>query len=197
MFFVLIPAYGVKVLGLKAEETSFYLVAPLAVGIVAGAGVVSQLSRKYTRQKTVNVGILLASGGFLLLSLSQRIPIDKVKSVTEHFNGFQHYLPHEINKFLGIDVLLFVMVFMFIIGIANAFVVIVNNTYLQNNAEQNMIGRVYGVLQTISVIVAAIPVLTIGFLADHFGVAPMVALVGIIILMAHIVIRLKYKKPIF
>ena len=197
MFLVLLPGYGVEVLSLKAEKTSLYLVTPLAIGIVTGAALINKFVKRFSRDKIINIGMILASIGLILLSLTRRIPINQIKSVTSKFEIIQEYLPSQVNRFLGVDILLFAMIFMFIIGFANSFIEIINNTNLQDHTERHMRGRVYGVLQTFIILFAAFPVLITGFVADNIGITPMIAISGIFLFSFHVVIRLKYKKPIW
>lgn len=197
MFLVLLPGYGVEVLGLQAEKTSLYLITPLAIGIITGAITINKFTGKYSRDKLVNIGIMLAGMGLLFLSLTKRVPINGIKQYTGKLTPIQTYLPELVNKVLGVDILLFAIIFMFIIGFANSFISIVNNTNLQEKTQKGMRGRIYGVLQTFVIAFASIPVLLTGYLSDNIGITTMIAITGMFLILLHVIIRLKFKKPIF
>ena len=181
----LLPGYAVEVLGLKVEQTSLYLVAPVAVGMVIGSIYLNRFGKKLNRDKIVNIGFI---GGFISLAMLSVI----------HRVGFEMFsrniqisknLPFAYNTFLGVDLLFFSILFMGCAGLFNAFIIIVNNTRLQSKTEEKMRGRIYGVLQTGVTIAAFLPILLAGHLADVFGINKIIFAIALLMLMAYAVVK--------
>lgn len=205
VFFTILPGYAVNILGIKAEDTSFYLIAPLALGMIIGAVLINYLKKHMKLEKITTLGILLSSITLALVALNRRIPFKIIREMTtdklnietsQEIHNVVNHLPDKVNRIFGIDVLFFAIAFMIILGISNAFIVIVNNTALQANTQKNMRGRVYGVLQTIVTAVAAIPVVLSGYLADKYGVGKVLIGISLFIILFHVLIRVRSSKSI-
>jgi len=196
MFVSLLPGYAVTVLGLKVHDSGLYLIGPSILGMIVAAATLSLLkSSNKIENKIINIGAIFAAISIFAMALTQRIPIERVKQVTGQMNGFQAYLPNEINKFLGVDLIMFAVIFMFLVGFSNSLVVIVNSTKLQRETDEKLRGRVFGVLQTIVTVTAFLPVVLTGYLADTLGVNKVLFIVAIFILLVHLSI-LKIRSKI-
>ena len=69
----------------------------------------------------------------------------------------------------------------FLIGLFNAFVDVPSNTTLQEESDDNIRGRVYGLLTAFGGAAAILPVSILGVFADLIGVKETIMIVGIII----------------
>ena len=191
-FLTLIPGYAVEVLGLKVEDTSLYLIAPAAFGMLLGGLYLNIFGRKINRRKLIDIGAKGAFLSFALLALLQRVPFSSLSNQLE----FSDTISNAYNRFLGVDLLIFGVFFMILAGISNAFIIIVNNTRLQMRTNSDLRGRVYGVLQTIVTVSAFVPVIMAGRLADVIGINLVIFAVAVLILSIHLVIRYKYSRSL-
>ena len=80
----------------------------------------------------------------------------------------------------------------FLIGLFNSFVDVPSNTTLQEESDDNVRGRVYGLLTAFGGAAAILPVSVIGILSDAIGIKETIILVGIIIV-SYGVLRLRKK----
>ncbi len=206
VFFTLVPGYGANILGIAPEDTSFYLIAPLAVGMILGAITINYLKKRMSLEKITSTGIFLSAILLFILAINRRIPFAKIREATTdkidptmaiEFHNAVNHLPDKVNKIFGLDVLLFSMILMVLLGLANSFVVIVNNTRLQADTKEEMRGRVYGVLQTIVTAIAAVPVVLSGYFADRYGIGKVLIAIAAFVIIFHLFIRVRNKKSIF
>jgi MFS family permease len=106
-------------------------------------------------------------------------------------NVFHRYSRHKsatLGLFLGATALIAMpyakesAVFIaFLLGFANACMFVPSQVLIQEHTTDNERGKVYGALNTVASLVALVPVLAVGPLADTFGVGSVLAAVGIII----------------
>jgi len=169
----LIPGFAVEVIGVDAEKSSFFLIPPIAIGLFFGSAFLSEFKNRINRKIAINVAIAFAFFGFFI---SSYIP------------GLELYFP-EINKYA------IVILSMFFIGIANAFVFVLSNTTLQENVPESLLGRVYGLLQTVVTVGGVLPVLFGGVIADIIGVHYVFMILSFFVLLLHLSVTfILYKK---
>jgi len=96
----------------------------------------------------------------------------------ESVNNLNSFLPHVIN----INVLHVIVVMAFIIGFGIALVFIPSNSTIQLETNEEMRGRMYGLLSSLVGAVSFLPVILAGGLADLFGVGAVIVTVGILML---------------
>lgn len=164
----LAPGFADKVLAVDVEDSSFLLMGPAALGLVFGALFVSQFGKKWARGKIVNYGVFL--GGFSLLLLSS---INRLRGVNN---------PLVLLDYHFLDLLHLAMFLLFMAGVANAFIDITSNTALQEETNDDIRGRVYGVLTALIGGVSILPVVVAGILSDLFGVGKVIFVTALIIL---------------
>jgi len=167
MFVTLLPGYAVEILHLKVEDTSLYLIAPVAVGMAVGAIMLGSNGKGKNRRKIIAAGAYGAGIALFLLSF---------------------------DKWLFESLTALAVLFMFFAGLFNSFIVIINNTQLQRRTSEEYMGRIYGVQQVAVTMSAVLPVLLAGYFADIIGVNKVIFFVGVIIILSHLVIRYLYRN---
>lgn len=153
----LLPGYATTVLGIQSSDISLIILIPAALGVVLGAIILTRLGRKVKRQLFVNTGIIFS--GIILITLS--------------------YLSVLVSD-VSLRIVL-AMTNLFILGVVNAFIVVISNATLQGTNE-HIIGRAYGVVVAASAGFSLFPVVLTGGLADIFGVKIVLVFIGILML---------------
>ncbi|MFH1565856.1 MAG: MFS transporter [bacterium] len=184
MFVSLLPGFGFEVLGINTSDVSLVLMGPGVLGVGVGAFIVHRLAKKISVKTIINIGIIGVGIGFLLLSFIRRVPLQNIKYSLGFlkFVSLKRFLPHEFVKFLGVDIILFALILVFLIGIFSSFIFVASNVKLQKYCKDNMRGKMYGFLQTAVTAGALIPVLFGGFLADKVGVLKVIGFTGLFII---------------
>ncbi|KKR73483.1 MAG: major facilitator superfamily [Candidatus Levybacteria bacterium GW2011_GWC2_40_7] len=150
------PGFAEDILGIRVEEFPVLFIAPAVVGIGFAAFVLGNYFHKSSRKKMVRLGLFIM-GAILLIS------------------------PYA-SSYRGYNLLHIMAIMSFIMGIAFALIFIPSNTVLQEESTDEMRGKVYGFLNTLVGGVSIIPVLAVVSIADAFGVAKVLSVMGIIIL---------------
>lgn len=153
------PGYARSVLGIEVADTSLFMLAPAALGMIAGALYLSRFGHNYSRRWLVIAGVFLA--GVELVGLGA-------------VRGFDDILPF-------INITYAAMVLLFLLGSANAMIDVPANTAIQIHTPENLRGRVYGILGTMINGAAFLPVLFAGIIADVFGVPVLIIVMGVLV----------------
>jgi MFS family permease len=152
------PGYARSVVGIAVTDTSLLLLGPAAAGMIAGAALLSRFGHRLTGVRSVIIGMFGAGVGIMLL-------------------GF-------INLFEPVaDPVILAATLLFLLGIANAMVIVPAQTAIQINTPEELRGRVFGVLGTLVNAASFLPVLFAGVIADTLGVASVVVLLGLVVLL--------------
>lgn len=147
----LAPGFADRILNIDIAQVSVLMLAPAAVGMILGVLWIGHFGRRFQGEKMIDIGILAV--GIFLLSIS----------------------------FLSRTHSLLILVFLlFGVGVANAFIDVPANTFLQINTDDKIRGRVYGVLSSSIAGVAFVPVVIAGGLADVFGVTRVLTVLSIL-----------------
>ena len=154
----LAPGFADKILNIDIAQISVFMLAPAAIGVIFGVLWIGHFGRRFQGEKMIDIGILAV--GIFLLSLSL---LSRTHS------------------------LLILILLLFGVGLANAFIDVPANTFLQINTSDKIRGRVYGVLSSLIAGVAFIPVVIAGGLADVFGVIRVIAVLSILFIIYGIV----------
>lgn len=177
----LVPEYAEENLKIAAEDTSFVLVLPLALGVLLGIFIVNRFLKNRLKRVCIRLGLLSAGLGFLGLSLA---PLSKKILSTAHlFNG-----PLYFESVLGISSL--AGFFSLLLGIATALTLIPALTFAQQNIPRNLRGRAFGIHATITAFLIIGLVIPLGGLAELIGVP---AILGTFALAAFAVLLGSYK----
>jgi MFS family permease len=150
------PGFASSVLQVEVVDVSLIVLAPAVVGVIAGTFVLPRLERRWSDRSLVTLGIV--SGGIFLSIL-----------------GLLR------AEFWNFDVTKVAIIALFFLGLSNAFVNVPATTTLHRYVPVDLRGRVYGIVNMLVSGVAFLPILLVGSLADIFGVASMLVLIGVLI----------------
>lgn len=180
---VLAPGFTDKILSIELTDASYLVMGPAAIGLVIGAFLVGAIGIRYLKGTIILIGIIAVSLTLLMLSF-----ISKASSPSI---GFFLYVFH--SKFIMTN-LVAAIVLLFLLGFFNSFISVPANTILQGDSENNMRGRVYGVLTSLTGGASMIPVVFSGVLADRVGVGRTLSILGFSVLAVGIYQYLKRRE---
>ncbi|MBU4017136.1 MFS transporter, partial [Patescibacteria group bacterium] len=166
------PGYASSVLGIPVVEFPMLFVAPAALGVIFGAGVLISFFHDRSRYALINTGVFLSGICMLLLPYGSRVAS----------KGFVQIINLYLPKFLEIDILHIVVVLAFILGLSNSLVFVPANTVLQEKTTDEFRGKVYGFLNTFIGILSLLPIIIVGSLADVIGVGAVITGIGVFLL---------------
>jgi MFS family permease len=148
----LAPGFADRILKIQLEDASYIIMGPAAIGMVVGCLLVGQFGRHQDKKKLITVGIIFA--GLTLFALSAMFRLKN--------------LP---------------LAFLFLLGLggANALIDVPANTTIQENASEELRGRVYGVLASLVGGAAILPVIITGVMADLLGIGKTIFLIACLI----------------
>ncbi len=170
---VLVPGFLENSLRIKATDASYILVIPLGVGIVVGGLVLGKVGQRIVKRMLVGRAILFGGLLFFLVGIA---PI--ISPAIQHLPG-PRPLPFITQPSLSSVLVLG----SFLLGIAMVSILVPSQTVLQQNTPDEDRGKVFSVLGAAMSALTLIPVLLAGILADIFGVTPIFAGIGIIIIL--------------
>ncbi|MCL4389817.1 MAG: MFS transporter [Patescibacteria group bacterium] len=147
------PGFADKILGVGAAGVSLFIMAPAALGMIAGAMLVGQFFHHQSRVAVVRAGLFVA--GAVVISYS-----------------FVDFLPATLIASTAM---------LLILGVANAFLDVPTNTLIQENTPEAVRSRVYGVISTVVGMASLFPVILAGAIADVFGVRLVMLLLGLVL----------------
>lgn len=148
----LAPGFAVKVLRIALEDSSLLMILPAASGMILGAVLLAHGFLSKQRASLPFYGWLLIS--FILLVI------------------------YPLIRFLPLPFLASFL--LFLLGVGNSWVDVPSQTVLQEEADDSVRGRVYGILGSFVTAGATLPVLLTAALADVFGVGPVLLAVGLL-----------------
>jgi MFS family permease len=154
IFVVLAPGYVSTILKSPIESLSVILVAPAGIGLGIGAFIFGSKGKKIRHELISSIGFLVVGIIFIIMPFMSRVA--------------------SINT-------LHIIVFMaLIIGFGISFVFIPSNSTIQVETSEEMRGRMYGLLNSLTGAVSFLPVILAGGLADLLGVGVVITSVGVI-----------------
>jgi MFS family permease len=165
------PGYAATVLGLE-EADAFYLVAPAGLGVISGSLIIGRYGRHLPHRWLI-ARSFIATGVIVIIlaiyrGLTRLLWGDLL--LTAHPGGLPGFL-------------VVVMALAFLLGVANAGVIIPANVVLQQETPPGMRGRIFGVLNTLGNLGSTLPVFVIGVLADLWGVGRLMVAIGLLIIL--------------
>ena len=169
------PGFVARVLGLGPEDAG-YVLAPAGLGMLVTTGLLGHFAAGADRRK-------LASRGLVAMAIS----IAALASVRWVFNAAVAELERRGPAVLPLGetlaYLTIVCAITFTLGVEFSLVTIPAQTVVSEATEEHIRGRVFALLFMLTGTVSAIPVLVIGALADHLGIAQMLlAVAGLVLL---------------
>lgn len=166
------PGYASSVLGIPVVQFPLLFVAPAALGVVVGAGILISFFHDRSKYKLITTGIFLSGICMLFLPYGSKVAS----------KGFVQVINLYLPKFLHIDILHIVVVVAFILGFANSLVFVPANTMLQEKTTDEFRGKVYGFLNAFIGVLSLLPVVIVGSLADVVGVGAVITGIGVFLL---------------
>ncbi len=176
MFAVLAPGYVTTILEAPLESLSIILVAPAGLGLGLGALMLGSLGKKIRNKWVSPAGFMVAGIVFILLPLASRVSS----------YGFVHNLNSILPPIIHINILHIIVFLAFIIGFAISLVFIPSNATIQIETNEEMRGRMYGLLSSLIGAVSFLPVILAGGIADVLGVGAVITGVGILMVILSI-----------
>lgn len=157
-----------------------WLLATAGVGMGCGAGVIGRWGHDWNRRRMVNSGFLVAGLALLLLAaIGSRPYLSGVGWLVEHWR---------LTWLRGLEDRALITGCAYaltgIVGFASAWVAIPNQTLLQEIVPEDRRGKVFGVQNMATNIATTLPMGGIGIMADWWGVRTLIALLGVVMLVA-------------
>jgi MFS family permease len=166
------------VLGLGPEDTG-YVLAPAGAGMLLTTALLGQYAARVDRRKLASRG-LMAMGGSLAALAMVRWGFNLIVGELERRGP--GVLPFgEAVLYLSI-----VCLITFSLGVEFSFVTIPAQTVVSEATEPHIRGRIFALLFTLTGTASAVPVLVIGVLADHLGIAQMLLALAALVVVAGI-----------
>lgn len=170
MFAVLAPGYVTTMLEAPLESLSVILIAPAGLGLGIGAFMLGSMGKKLECKWISAVGFIIVGVVFMLLSLASRVAS----------YGFVHSLNSFLPNVLNIDILHIIVLMALVTGFGISLIFIPSNSTIQIETSEEMRGRMYGLLSSLTGAVSFLPVILAGGLADVLGVGAVITGVGVI-----------------
>jgi predicted MFS family arabinose efflux permease len=156
-----------RVLGIRADD-AVYILAPAGIGVVLGAILSSRLAQWVPRFHMINASLVV-----MAICL---VAFGSVETLGR-------YLALGLPGWAVIQWLLLIVVLLaFILGLGFAFVTIPAQTTLQERSPPAMRGKVFATQLTLGNVASILPVAFVGGVADLFGIARVIILVGLAVL---------------
>ncbi|OGG15788.1 hypothetical protein A3D78_04785 [Candidatus Gottesmanbacteria bacterium RIFCSPHIGHO2_02_FULL_39_14] len=152
---VLAPGFADKILLIDLKDISLVVMGPAAVGLILGAFLVGVKPNNILRGTIILSGIIIS--GITLIMLA-------------------------VISFFNLHGMIYAMMFLLLVlGVANSFINVPSSTILQEETDENLRGRIYGVLTSLIGGFSLLPVLFSGILADVVGVGRTLFIIGIMV----------------
>ncbi|MEI6222124.1 MAG: MFS transporter [bacterium] len=147
---LLTPAFARDVLNMQLEDLAILVLLPTVIGVTIAFPFMQKLSHRFSGYSLIQFGFLLS--GSLMASFFL-LP----------------WLPYPLICLLVIVLLL---------GISNFFVSVPSQSYLQEHTDPKLHGRIFGTMNMLYNISAALPNVIVGLVIDRTGVLPATLLLG-------------------
>ena len=158
----LAPALSVALLHRPLQHSSHYLIIPAGLGMIAGVVMVSHLTRRWSKFRVLETGLVVAGVALTLLGLSGLL--------------YRTYDGHSIVPIAQIGLIVAVLVFT--LGMLNAIISSTAQTMLQEKSSEKTRGKIFGALNMFVNIAATLPILLTGLLADLLSVTKVIMIIG-------------------
>jgi MFS family permease len=156
----LAPAMSLAILGVPLEKSSHFFIIPAGIGMVAGVILIDRLTKKFSRNQIIAIGLIIAATALLLL-------------------GTVNVLHNANDEVANLQIGFLVAPLVFILGFMNAIVSVAAQTILQENTTEATRGKVFGALGMMINIAATLPIFFAGIFADLFGVPAVISAIAI------------------
>ena len=164
------------------ENQAWILLLPAGAGLVAGALLVGRIAAGRRKEDVINAGLLGMGGAIAVLGAVAAV-VALLGNAAGHIGGFItqniHALPQARNTGLVPPAMLIAAV----LGFSMALSTIPAQTLVFERTEEKVRGRVLAMQQLIGGAIPIIPLLTLAPLADIYGTAAIMTVLGIIVLL--------------
>ncbi|HEV2339323.1 MAG TPA: MFS transporter [Patescibacteria group bacterium] len=165
------PGYAKNILHIPVNEFPLLFVTPAIIGLGIGTLLISRISLSWSKQKIGATGLLISAIALFLM------PYGAIVASQQFTQVINAYVPH----ILQITILHIMIVVALMLGFANALIFVPSNTILQEETTEEIRGKTYGALNSLTSLIALIPILVIGPVADVFGTSSVLIILGIIV----------------
>ena len=163
------PGFASHVLGIGIDNFPLLFVTPAVIGMGVGTFIITNYFHHMSKQKSANIGLFLSAATVFLLPYGSKVAS----------RAFVHTLNQSLPHILQVNILHFMVVLAFFLGIANALIFVPSNTIIQEETSDEVRGKIYGALNTVVSLLSLLPVAVAGSLADIFGVGTVLTIVAI------------------
>lgn len=163
------PGFAKQILHISIDAFPLIFVTPAVIGMGVGTFILTTYFHHISKQKSATIGLFISSIAVFLLPFAARF--------TSHayVHSFNTFMP----RLLQLNILHFMIVLAFILGIANALIFVPSNTIIQEETSDEIRGKIYGALNTVVSILSLLPVAVAGTLSDVFGVGTVLIVVAL------------------
>ncbi|HSD98863.1 MAG TPA: MFS transporter [Patescibacteria group bacterium] len=163
------PGFATHILQIPVSSFPLLFVMPAAIGMGVGAFILTNYFHSISKDKIINIGLFTTAIAIFLLPFGGQI-------ISRPFvNTFNTQMP----EILQLTKLNFMAILAFFSGLANAFMFVPANTLIQEETNDEMRGKIYGALNSLISLLSLLPIVIVGSLADVFGVATVLLVLGI------------------
>jgi MFS family permease len=167
------PGFVARVLGLGAEDAG-YVLAPAGLGMLVTTALLGHFAANADRRKLASRGLIGMAFSISALAMIRWVFNLVVAELERRGPGI---LPlGEEVAYLGT-----VCLITFSLGVEFSCITIPAQTVVSEATEPHIRGRVFALLFMLTGTASAIPVLIIGALADHLGIAPMLLALAVLV----------------
>ena len=174
LFAVLVPRFMQEVLAVRPDDAVFVF-APTGVGAILGLRLLPWLAGRVGKDRLVAFGLIGLTLCLVALGLVENVAAALQK--TEHLNPFGSQRLGGLSLLVALTMLIAGP-----IGLAYAMVNAPAQTVLHERAPPEMRGRIFGAQLALASLVAIVPLLLVGVVADIYGVS--LVLLGIAVVVA-------------
>lgn len=163
-----------KVVGIRADD-AVYILAPAGIGVALGVVLSPRIARVVSGQRLITFGMVALAICLILFGST---------------NWLGRYLALGMPETAVVQWLLGIVIGLsYVMGLSFAFVTIPAQTILQERSPIPLRGKIMATQLTMGNVATIFPILFVGGLADLFGIAEVIVLVGIAVLAIGIVTR--------
>lgn len=185
---VIMPVYLERVLG-TAKENTVFVFAPAALGLVIGLRVAPLVGKIVGERRVATLSVLAFSVVIGALGFVERL---------EQFLDDGLRLPlSELADIAGLAPMIFLVMLLSIpAGFASALVGVTTRSILLNRTPPAARGQVIATQNLIGNLVALVPTLLTGAVADIIGVEPIAVAVAVVLIGGTVVAHVAYRQPV-
>lgn len=166
------PSFVSNSLGFEdSKHASWVVMFPVGLGSIISLYII-QKWQNLLKRRLISRGLIFSSVSLLVLGF---VPILYKLLESERIVG---KITRSIIHFTGVSSIIFLACFF--LGLSVTLLIVPTLTAISQNTPEEMLGRVWGIASLAQNLLASIPLLLIGFIADKISVTPLVLITGIL-----------------